>query len=78
VTWSLVTAPDEHERCCVMVDGSRCNRPTEFRVAPEGIDEHEQELYSFTCGDHAPLVAADIGPGCVITRVGGARGTRLD
>lgn len=30
-------------------------------VAPVGADEHEQELYVYTCDDCAPKVAAELG-----------------
>jgi hypothetical protein len=54
VTWSLVTAPDERERCCLVVDGVRCGHPTAFRVAREdGTFDH----YTYTCNDHVTRVA---------------------
>jgi len=35
VSWDLVTAPDERERCCVVVDGEHCaGRPTSRSAAP--------------------------------------------
>jgi hypothetical protein len=32
VTWSLVTAPDERERCCVVEGGQRCTLPSAWLV----------------------------------------------
>lgn len=51
--WSLVTSPDERERCCAVIDGERCTRPTEFRVesADGALDD-----YAYVCADHVQLV----------------------
>jgi hypothetical protein len=51
VTWSLVTEPDELERCCVVVDGVRCGQRTAWRVSGEAWDD-----YTYVCGDHVELV----------------------
>ena len=63
VSWSLVTAPDERERCCVVVDGKRCELPSAFRVASEdgALDD-----YTYSCTRHLHLVS---GPGYVVTAV---------
>jgi len=31
--WSLVTAPDEQERCCVIIRNERCDHATAYRVS---------------------------------------------
>jgi hypothetical protein len=51
--WTLITAPDERERCCVLHEGRRCERPTAFRVAgPSGaLDE-----YTYVCAQDLELV----------------------
>jgi hypothetical protein len=61
--WSLVTAADEQERCCVLVDGQRCERPTAYRVASMvgALDD-----YAYVCTDHLPLVS---GASYAVTRV---------
>jgi hypothetical protein len=53
VTWSLVTAPDERERCCVVIGGVRCEQRSAFWVGPEG---GELDDYTITCADHVVLV----------------------
>jgi len=53
MAWTLVTAPDERDRCCVVVDGQRCDQPAAWRIAgsPPAWDD-----YTHTCGDHVELV----------------------
>ena len=53
MTWSLVTAPDERERCCVVVAGVRCEQRSAFRVGPK---DGEFDDYTITCADHVGLV----------------------
>jgi hypothetical protein len=48
MSWSLVTASDERERCCVVEDGARCERSTEFEIRGAG---GELDDYTFTCID---------------------------
>lgn len=62
MSWSLVTAPDERERCCVVVDGKRCELPTAFEVRGAG---GELDDYTFTCADHLELVRR---PGDVVSQ----------
>ena len=61
--WSLVTAPDERQRCCLVIGGERRPELTACRIAAEdgALDD-----YTYTCTRHADLVA---GPGYVVTRV---------
>lgn len=61
MAWSLVTAPDELERCCVEIDGVRCAARTAWRVAGDALDE-----YAYVCGDHVELVR---GPGMTVERI---------
>lgn len=63
MTWHLITAPDEQERCCVVRDGVRCEQVTAYRVASSdgALDD-----YTYVCADHLSLV---IGPGYVATRI---------
>lgn len=51
--WSLATAPDERQRCCVIIDGRRCENATTYHVAaPDGaLDD-----YTFVCALHLELV----------------------
>ena len=51
--WNLVTAPDERDRCCVVIDGARCDQASAFRIGDGSWDG-----YTFTCGDHVELVLA--------------------
>jgi hypothetical protein len=62
-TWSLVTAPDERERCCVVIGGERCSEPTAYRIAAEdgALDD-----YTHVCRGHRELVA---GPGYAVMAV---------
>ena len=64
MTWSLVTAPDEQQRCCVVIDGQRCAQASAYRVASSdgALDD-----YTYVCADHLPFVS---GPGSVVTRLG--------
>jgi hypothetical protein len=57
----LVIAPDELDRCCVVVGGQRCERPPAYRVANEdgGWDD-----YTYTCEEHMRRV---LKPGYVAT-----------
>lgn len=50
--WSLVTAPDERERCCV-VDGARCPAAAAFEVAGPGGELDDR---TWVCADHLELV----------------------
>jgi hypothetical protein len=54
--WSLVTAPDEREHCCVVQDGARCTRPTAYKVA--AIDGSLDD-YTHVCEEHLALVRRD-------------------
>lgn len=51
--WSLVTAPDEQQRCCVVIDGVRCEQPSRVRISARdgALDD-----YTYTCADHVELV----------------------
>lgn len=53
MAWTLVTAPDERERCCVVVDDERCAQPAAWKISgsPPAWDD-----YTHVCGDHAELV----------------------
>lgn len=45
--WTLVTAPDERERCMVVEDGERCDGRTEWLVGDlAGLD------YAYVCDRH--------------------------
>jgi hypothetical protein len=61
--WSLVTGPDERERCCVVIGGERCGEPAGFRIA---ADDGALDDYTYTCAGHLELAA---GPGYVVTPV---------
>ena len=65
VSWHLVTAADERQRCCVVVDGHRCEQASVFRVASsdDALDD-----YTYVCGDHVLLVTS---PTYVATRIAG-------
>ncbi|TMQ13033.1 MAG: hypothetical protein E6J90_16745 [Deltaproteobacteria bacterium] len=65
----LVTTPDERQRCMVVEDGERCPRTTAARISPANIDEHEQELYAYTCRQHLEAVLAELGPAYVATEL---------
>jgi hypothetical protein len=65
VTWSLITAPDERERCCVVESGKRCPERTAYRVAAAS---GELDDYTHCCERHLELVS---GPGYVATMVSG-------
>lgn len=62
-TWSLVTAPDEQQRCCVVIDGARCEQPTAFKLAAA---DGAWDDYTYVCGDHVELVRR---PDSVVERV---------
>jgi hypothetical protein len=64
-----VTSYDERRRCMVVERGERCPRATSVRIAPAHTDEHEQELYAYTCGSYAEAVLAELGPDCVATEL---------
>jgi len=66
MTWTLVTDPDERDRCCVVLDGTRCERRSAVRIGDESWDG-----YTFTCGAHAELVLASE-PGCIAEPLGAA------
>ena len=61
--WPLLTAPNERERCCVVRDGVRCERPTAFRVAGAGgtIDDD-----TYVCAQDLKLVRR---PGNIVTPI---------
>ncbi len=63
MTWSLITAADEQQRCCVVIDGQRCAQASVFRVASTdgALDD-----YTYVCADHVHLVS---GPGYVVARI---------
>jgi hypothetical protein len=63
MTWSLVTAPDEQQRCCVVVDGQRCTQASVYRVA---ASDGALDAYTYVCADHVQLVNE---PGSVVTRI---------
>jgi hypothetical protein len=63
VTWHLVTAPDEQQRCCVVIDGHRCEQATVFKVAS---DDGMLDDYTYVCEDHLSLVNKS---GYIVTRV---------
>lgn len=63
--WSLVTAPDERERCCVVVDGVRCEQPAARRIGDGSWDG-----YTCACADHVELVL-QAEPGCVVESIPG-------
>jgi len=71
MSWSAVTAPDERECCCVVVDGVRCEQPTRFRIAAAdgALDD-----YTYVCADHARLVR---GPGYSVERFPSTSSHRL-
>ena len=50
----LVTAPDERERCCIIVEGERCKQASRFWVGKNGVDD-----YTHVCGDHVDEVKRD-------------------
>ena len=51
--WSLVTAPDEQRRCCLVLRGRRCEHVTSFRVASaDGVHDD----YTYVCRCHLDLV----------------------
>lgn len=52
--WTLVTAPDERERCMVVEDGERCTRPSQWMV--RAIDGSPDD-YACVCGEHLELVS---------------------
>ena len=51
--WSLVTAPDEQERCCVIIRNERCDHATAYRVSGKdgALDD-----YTYVCKCHLELV----------------------
>ena len=53
VTWSLITAPDEREFCCVVTGGIRCDKRSAFLItgASGALDD-----YTFSCTGHLALV----------------------
>src|ERR1044071_6859325 len=51
--WSLVTVPDERERCTVVADGQRCERPTAYEVVGHG---GELDDMAYVCVEHLELV----------------------
>jgi len=57
----LVTARDERQ-CCMVERGERCTRTSAMRIAPAGTDEHEHELYAYTCRQHVEAVLTKLGP----------------
>jgi hypothetical protein len=61
--WTLITSPDERYRCCVVLAGARCERPSAFRVAGPDSDFDD---YAYVCMLDLELVR---GPGDDITPV---------
>jgi hypothetical protein len=59
-----VTAPDDYERCCLVIGGQRCPESTACRIAAE---DGALADYTYTCARHADLV---VKPGYVVTRIG--------
>jgi hypothetical protein len=57
--WSLVTAPDERERCCfVPPGGDRCEQRSAWRIEGRA---YAWDDYTFVCGDHVAVVLAASG-----------------
>lgn len=63
LAWSLVTEPDEQQRCCVVVGDRRCAHAASFRIA--GADGALDD-YTHVCRDHLELVRR---PGDVVVPV---------
>lgn len=64
VSWSLVTAPDERERCCVVDEhGARCEQRTAWIVRGPG---GEMDDVTHVCGDHVEIVRR---PGDTVERL---------
>jgi hypothetical protein len=62
-TWSLETAPDEHERCTFVGDGVRCERRTEWRIGSlAGLP------YAYLCDVHLDFVRQSGHPAEVVER----------
>jgi hypothetical protein len=51
MTWSLVTAWDERERCCLVMNGTRCSQRSAIRLSDGALND-----YTFLCADHVELV----------------------
>lgn len=52
--WSLVTLPDERERCCFVDEhGARCEQRSAFRVSGDAWDD-----YTYCCSRHLETVLA--------------------
>jgi hypothetical protein len=49
----LVTAPDEQERCCLVVRDERCEHATRYRVSGR---DRALEDYTYVCKCHLDLV----------------------
>jgi hypothetical protein len=63
MSWELITAPDEQQRCCVVRDGCRCEQDAVYRVA--SVDGWLDD-YTHVCADDLRLVS---GPGYGVTRI---------
>lgn len=62
--WSLVTAPDERERCCFVERRDvRCEQRSEFRISGNAWDE-----YTYVCAGHLEIVRAS-SPGSAVERI---------
>jgi hypothetical protein len=51
--WSLVTAPDEQERCCFVLRGERCGHITAHRVSGK---DRALDDYTYVCECHLGIV----------------------
>lgn len=62
----LVTAPDERERCCVLIQGERCRRPTAYRFASAdgALDD-----YTYVCAEDRAMLESELGTRYVVTPV---------
>jgi len=61
MTWSLVTAWDERERCCLVIHDARCSQRSAIRLSDGAWDD-----YTFLCADHVELMRR---PGDLIERI---------
>ena len=62
--WSLVTAPDERERCCFVDERDvRCEQPSAFKLSGTALDE-----YTYVCDGHLEIVRAS-SFGCAVERL---------
>ncbi len=55
VVWMLATLGDGRERCCVVIDGARCEQASARRISrSEGEDTEGED--TFVCAPHVALV----------------------